>query len=145
MPVDEHRYHPFAACLMFEACHNSKTVTDNINAVIEHGRAHEERRLRTTLAEKERELAQARRERDELQAKLDQNRCNSGHETLPLKLWNCPACTEEREEKLKDQLTQAREALQEIDLYLGELELHEQAAIRAWRTKHHNILEADDG
>ena len=43
------------------------------------------------------------------------------------------------------ELTQAREALQEIDLYLGELELHEQAAIRAWRTKHHNLLVADDG
>lgn len=27
-----------------------------------------------------------------LQAKLDTNRCNRGHETLPLVLWDCPEC-----------------------------------------------------
>ena len=47
------------------------------------------------------DLVEARRTIEALQAKLDHNRCNSGHETLPLKLWNCPACGEEREEKLR--------------------------------------------
>ena len=31
-----------------------------------------------------------------LRALLEHNRCNSGHETLPLKLWDCPVCAEER-------------------------------------------------
>jgi len=30
-----------------------------------------------------------------LTEKLNANKCNRGHETLPLVLWDCPACTEE--------------------------------------------------
>ena len=29
------------------------------------------------------------------QAKMNTNRCNKGHETLPLYLWDCPACHDE--------------------------------------------------
>lgn len=44
-------------------------------------------------------LVEARRERDEALARLEQNRCGNGHKTLPLKLWTCPACFEiERDE-----------------------------------------------
>ena len=31
-------YHPYAACLMFKACHSSVTVSVNLAAVIEHGK-----------------------------------------------------------------------------------------------------------
>ena len=27
-------YHPYAACLMFKACHNSRTVSDNLESVM---------------------------------------------------------------------------------------------------------------
>jgi len=37
---------------------------------------------------------------DALQAKLDHNRCNSGHETLPLVLWDCPECHQRTRDKL---------------------------------------------
>ena len=83
MPVEEHRYHPFAACLMFEACHNSKTVIDNINAVIEHGRVHEERRLRTTLAEKESDYAMLEAENKRLRAFVSEfDKWNSSNNML---------------------------------------------------------------
>ena len=30
-------YHPYAACLMFKACHDSETVQANLDSVIAHG------------------------------------------------------------------------------------------------------------
>lgn len=48
-------------------------------------------------------------ERDSLQAKLDTNRCNSGHETLPLALWDCPECHNTTKRKLAE-LIEAVEA-----------------------------------
>ena len=30
-------YHPYAACLMFKACHNSETVQVNLDSVVAHG------------------------------------------------------------------------------------------------------------
>ena len=46
-----------------------------------------------------------------LEARLEEPaRCNSGHETLPLKLWTCPTCHEKLERKLET-LTRASEAL----------------------------------
>jgi hypothetical protein len=30
MPCDAGEYHPYAACLMFKACHNSETVRANL-------------------------------------------------------------------------------------------------------------------
>ena len=30
-------YHPYAACLMFKACHNGNTVDANLAAVVEYG------------------------------------------------------------------------------------------------------------
>ncbi|HEY3434271.1 MAG TPA: hypothetical protein VGK41_01325 [Solirubrobacterales bacterium] len=39
-------------------------------------------------------------ERDRLQTMLDTNRCNRGHETLPLALWDCPACHDETKRRL---------------------------------------------
>lgn len=41
---------------------------------------------------------------DVLHAQLNSNECNSGHKTLPLKLWNCPACAEEKEKRFKKQI-----------------------------------------
>jgi hypothetical protein len=38
MPVWPGEYHPYAACLMFKACHNSETVTANLAAVLDHGK-----------------------------------------------------------------------------------------------------------
>ena len=35
MPVAANEYHPYAACLMFKACHNSDTVRENLAAVME--------------------------------------------------------------------------------------------------------------
>lgn len=39
MWVTPGEYHPYAACLMFKACHNSETVRTNLAAVLEHGAA----------------------------------------------------------------------------------------------------------
>lgn len=36
-------------------------------------------------------------------AKLDANRCNRGHETLPLRLWDCPEC-HARTKRQRDEL-----------------------------------------
>lgn len=45
MPVDKATtYHPYAACLMFKACHSSDVVQANINAVVAHGVAAERER-----------------------------------------------------------------------------------------------------
>lgn len=33
MPCDPAEYHPFAACLMFKACHDSSVVRANLDAV----------------------------------------------------------------------------------------------------------------
>ncbi len=33
MPCAPKEYHPYAACLMFKACHNSETVRANLDAV----------------------------------------------------------------------------------------------------------------
>lgn len=33
MPCTPGEYHPYAACLMFKACHNSETVRANLEAV----------------------------------------------------------------------------------------------------------------
>lgn len=33
MPCNPAEYHPYAACLMFKACHNSDTVRANLEAV----------------------------------------------------------------------------------------------------------------
>lgn len=37
MIVASNEYHPFAACLMHEACRNAETVRANLEAVIDHG------------------------------------------------------------------------------------------------------------
>ena len=38
MPVSgAAEYHPYTACLMFMACHNSKTVWANLQATVEYG------------------------------------------------------------------------------------------------------------
>lgn len=46
------------------------------------------------------QLENANREREALRAKLDCNRCNAGHKTLPLALWDCPACHDETRAQL---------------------------------------------
>jgi hypothetical protein len=40
----------------------------------------------------EQALARVTAERDAALAKLNGTRCNAGHDTLPLVLWDCPAC-----------------------------------------------------
>lgn len=55
-------------------------------------------------------MAELVAERDRLQARLDTNRCNSGHETLPLTLWDCPECHNETKRKLAE-LIEARNAM----------------------------------
>lgn len=47
--------------------------------------------------------------------KLNQNRCNSGHETLPLKLWDCPECVRLKTEQLEAKLAVAVEALKDAN------------------------------
>ena len=42
------------------------------------------------------QLAAQTAEVERLTAKLEGNECNAGHKTLPLKLWDCPACGIER-------------------------------------------------
>ncbi len=54
------------------------------------------------LAEYENDETATRRELALVKRKLEEpTRCNSGHETLPLKLWTCPTCHEELERKLE--------------------------------------------
>lgn len=48
--------------------------------------------------------------RDELQAKLNHNRCHNGHETLPLVLWDCPEC----HQRTRDKLAEATKSLEHI-------------------------------
>lgn len=55
----------------------------------------------------------------ELEAKLNSNRCNSGHETLPLSLWVCPACCEEREGALKAEIERLRGVIRERAQVIG--------------------------
>lgn len=43
----------------------------------------------------------ARAEVERLTKRLNKNRCNSGHETLPVYLWDCPVCVQEKLDKLK--------------------------------------------
>jgi len=38
MSCTPREYHPYAACLMFQQCHNSTTVRANLHAVLAHGR-----------------------------------------------------------------------------------------------------------
>lgn len=38
MLVKPGEYHPYAACLMFKACHDSRIVRENLAAVLEHGK-----------------------------------------------------------------------------------------------------------
>ena len=37
MLVMPDEYHPYAACLMFKACHDAETVYANLDAVLMHG------------------------------------------------------------------------------------------------------------
>lgn len=37
MPCESTDYHPYAACLMFKACHNSATVKANLDGVVAFG------------------------------------------------------------------------------------------------------------
>lgn len=46
MTCEPNEFHPYAACLMFKACHNSKTVRANLDFV----REYERDMLRTTPA-----------------------------------------------------------------------------------------------
>ena len=46
-------------------------------------------------------LADVVAERDQLKARLETTRCNSGHDTLPLTLWDCPECHNETRAKLQ--------------------------------------------
>lgn len=41
MPVGPDQYHPYAACLMFKQCHDSRTAQDNLWAVVDYGRSME--------------------------------------------------------------------------------------------------------
>lgn len=52
-----------------------------------------------------------------LEDRLDNTKCNSGHETLPLMLWDCPACHDETRAKLK-----------QTDIDLGKAERRYEAA-----------------
>lgn len=38
MPGTPNDYHPYAACLMFKACHSSEVVRANLQAVVDHCR-----------------------------------------------------------------------------------------------------------
>lgn len=60
-------------------------------------------------AEQEIERLQAEVER--LNGKLNHNRCNAGHETLPLYLWDCPECTR----LVREQAREAQEALKKSE------------------------------
>lgn len=51
-----------------------------------------------------------REAREGAEKKLDHNRCNNGHETLPLRLWNCPACADEEHEKHAAQIKRMQES-----------------------------------
>lgn len=52
MPCKPGEYHPYAACLMFKACHNSDTVRANLEAVAEQRtRAMREAKVKMTEAE----------------------------------------------------------------------------------------------
>ena len=60
-------------------------------------------------------LAEQQAEMGRLKAKLECNRCNKGHETLPLILWDCPTCHDEtraERDTLQAELARCREALQ---------------------------------
>ena len=51
MPVDKATtYHPYAACLMFKACHSSDVVQANLDAVVAHGMSEEFERVRDGIA-----------------------------------------------------------------------------------------------
>jgi hypothetical protein len=61
-------------------------------------------------------VAEAIKLAEESEQQLDNNKCNSGHETLPLRLWNCPTCVAEEKEKPIDMILYCAECgMQHID------------------------------
>ena len=57
-------------------------------------------------------LDEARDRAHRAQERLDCTRCNSGHETLPLKLWDCPECVRLR----------ASKAVRDLEILQGQLD-----------------------
>jgi len=78
------------------------------------------------------------------QEKLNQNRCNSGHETLPLVLWDCPECSRITRESLRnenemmrtslfdcrEQLQAAQARIEQLDGQIVEYETYRMQQIR---------------
>ena len=48
------------------------------------------------------QIAALTAEVERLTAKLESDECNAGHKTLPLKLWDCPACGAARDAAIKE-------------------------------------------
>jgi hypothetical protein len=48
-----------------------------------------------------------------LEVDLERNRCNSGHTTLPLRLWTCPRCVEIKEEENANEIAKLKELLRQ--------------------------------
>ena len=53
-------------------------------------------------------IAELQQETANLQARLDQNTCNSGHTTLPIILWDCPECVRIAKEKMQAEIAELR-------------------------------------
>ncbi len=82
-------------------------VIDDAAHALNHTRTASER---LALLDARADVAALIAERDALQERLNTNRCNRGHETLPLTLWDCPECHNETRRE-RDAL---REALSEM-------------------------------
>ena len=72
------------------------------------------------------QIAALTAEVERLTAKLESDECNAGHKTLPLKLWDCPACGAARDAALDEGYTplieavwRARDALAAYDRLAG--------------------------
>lgn len=69
-------------------------------------------KLDATLLER---LLKVEAERDRLQARLNTNRCNRGHKTLPLTLWDCPECHNETRRQRDELLAALRGCVEHME------------------------------
>lgn len=83
---------------------------EELDKLILHGTDSEMREVITKLQQ---QVESCHEKIDELQAKLDNNKCNAGHETLPLVLWDCPECGRLRVE-----------ALQKFEKFVNHIQAH---------------------
>ncbi len=93
MSLDDNEFH---GCLTGDCPHDKQSDCDAALKIHWKGAYEDLRRLCTEKLGPAgvKRVSEMMDERDAALKALEKNRCNSGHETLPLRLWECPACVD---------------------------------------------------